>query len=374
MTDSSAVRKIIHIDMDAFYASVEQRDEPAYRGKPLVVGGTPQGRGVVAAASYEARRYGIRSAMSAYSALKACPHLIMVRPRFEVYKAISQQIRAIFEEYTDIVEPLSLDEAYLDVTVNKKGIQSATLIAQEIKNKIRKVTGLNASAGISYNKFLAKLASDADKPNGFCLITPEGAEAFLENLPIGSFYGIGQKTAPRLIAMGIKTGADLKSLSELQMQELFGKSGSFYYQLVRGVDHREVETDWVRKSVGSENTFASDLDDPDEMLAELRPLAEEVLGWMTRNNNFGRTLTLKVKYADFVSVTRSKTLLQPPKTLEAIMDIVTELLEKTEAGPRKVRLLGVSFSGLDLALEEAARNRVVKHPPVQQLQLALAAV
>lgn len=340
-------RKIIHIDMDAFYASVEQRDHPEYRGKPVAVGGQPERRGVVAAASYEARRYGVRSAMSSYKALQLCPQLVFLYPRFEAYKEVSQQIRAIFAEYTDLIEPLSLDEAYLDVTENKKGMASATHIAQAIKQRILEDTGLTASAGVSYNKFLAKVASDYQKPNGLYVITPAQAEKFIAQLPIGQFYGIGAKTAPKLKAMGIHTGADLKTLSQPQMEDLFGKSATFYTQLLHGQDDRPVETDWVRKSVGSENTFPQDLSDPEVMLDELRPLAEEVFSWMERHQTYGRTLTLKVKYSNFQQITRSRTVEHPFKTIEMIMQWLETLLNQTEAATRPVRLLGLSLSNLE---------------------------
>jgi DNA polymerase-4 len=340
------MRKIIHIDMDAFYASVEQRDHPEYRGRPVAVGGSPESRGVVSAASYEARKYGIHSAMSSYKALRLCPHLIFLPHRFEVYKAVSRQIRGIFADYTDLIEPLSLDEAYLDVTENKKGIASATEIARIIKRRIWEETGLTASAGVSYNKFLAKVASDYRKPDGLFVITPAEAERFIEELPIEQFYGIGAKTAPRLKAMGIFNGRSLKSLTQEQLRSIFGKAGDFYYRLVRGQDDRPVETDWVRKSIGAENTFPKDLSDPEEMLAELKPLAQEVLDWMDRHQTYGRTLTLKVKYADFQQVTRSRTLEQSFDRLELIMEWLEKLLGNTDAKTRPVRLLGLSMSNL----------------------------
>ena len=343
----SRERKIIHIDMDAFYASVEQRDFPEYRGKPLAVGGLPEKRGVVATASYEARPYGIHSAMSSFRALKLCPHLIFVMPRFEAYKTVSMQIRRIFADYTDLIEPLSLDEAYLDVSENKVGNPSATRIAAEIRVRIREETGLTASAGVSYNKFLAKVASDMNKPDGLTVITPQQAADFIAQLPIGRFYGIGRKTEPRLKALGIHTGGDLRNLSQEEMAQVFGRSAGFYYQLARGYDDRPVETSWVRKSVGSETTFEQDLENIDDMLVALEPLAQEVLDWMERRNTYGRTLTLKVKYADFQQVTRSKTVEKPLRTVEAMMRLATALLATTEAGPRKVRLLGLSMAKLE---------------------------
>lgn len=339
--------------MDAFYASVEQRDHPEYKGKAIAVGGLPEHRGVIATASYEARQYGIHSAMSSYKALKLCPHLTILEPRFDAYKDVSRHIRSIFADYTDLIEPLSLDEAYLDVTHNPDYQGSATRIACEIKQRIRTETGLTASAGVSYNKFLAKVASDINKPDGLFVITPEKAQAFIDQLPIGRFYGIGKKTEPRLKELGIYTGADLKALSEETMERLFGSSAEFYYQLARGQDDRPVETEWIRKSVGAENTFSQDLDDPQAMLAALEPLAAEVLAWMDRNNTYGRTLTLKVKYADFQSITRSKTVAEPLTNLDAIMALLASLLQQTEAGARKVRLLGMSIAKLSAPNDEA---------------------
>jgi DNA polymerase-4 len=339
-------RKLIHIDMDAFYASVEQRDFPQYRDLPLAVGGSTAQRGVIATASYEARAFGVKSAMSSYKALKICPSLILVPCRFEAYTKVSDQIRAIFADYTDLVEPLSLDEAYLDVTENRKNSPSATLIAYEIKQRILAETGLTASAGVSYNKFLAKVASDFNKPNGLCVIQPHQAQAFINQLPIGQFYGIGKKTEPRLKAMGIYTGADLRALPEQTLQALFGRSANFYYQLARGQDHRAVETNWVRKSVGAENTFSQDISDKTRLMTELRLLAEEVMDWMIRHHTFGRTLTLKVKYADFKQITRSRTEPEAFREMETMMKSLNQLLHLTEAGAKPVRLLGLSLSKL----------------------------
>ena len=284
--------------------------------------------------------------MCAYRALKLCPHLTIVPGRFDAYKEVSRKIREIFADYTDLIEPLSLDEAYLDVTHNKKGMASATLLAYEIKQRILNETGLTASAGVSYNKFLAKVASDFNKPNGLCVIPPHKAADFIEKLPIGRFYGIGAKTEPRLKALGIHTGADLKALPQADMEKLFGRSAGFYYNLARGHDDRPVETDWIRKSVGSENTFVEDLSERQAMLSALRPLTQEVLDWMHRNRTYGRTLTLKVKYDDFQQVTRSKTETTTFRDTDSMMQTLARLLDLTEAGPRKVRLLGVSISKL----------------------------
>ncbi len=343
----STIRKIIHIDMDAFFASVEQRDEPAYRGKPLVVGGSPDSRGVVAAASYEARRFGIHSAMPSRTAAQRCPQLIFVRPRFDVYKAVSQQIREIFFEYTDLVEPLSLDEAYLDVTTNKRGLPSATLIAREIKERILEETQLTASAGVSINKFLAKTASGMKKPNGLFLITPDKAEAFVETLAIEDFYGIGKVTAEKMRGLGIFTGADLKKWSEEELFRKFGKTGRYYYKIARGQDDRIVEPNRISKSIGAEESFAVDLVQRRDMLSALAEIATTVEKRLGESRNGGRTVTLKVKYADYKQVTRSKTFLESVKDAEQLLDIATELLDSTEADKKKVRLLGISLSNLD---------------------------
>ena len=304
--DEDRQRKIIHVDMDAFYASVEQRDNPELRGKPVAVGGSRE-RGVVAAASYEARKFGVRSAMPSVTAKRQCPDLIFVKPRFEVYKAVSQQIREIFAEHTPIIEPLSLDEAYLDVTENLQGIPLARDVALAIRAKIKEVTGLNASAGISYNKFLAKLASDHRKPNGQYVITPEMGPAFVETLPVGKFHGIGPATSAKMNSLGLYTGLDMRNQSLEFMQANFGKAGSYYYWISRGVDNREVRADRIRKSVGAENTFSSDLTEFDAMLAELQPLIDKVWRHCEDKGARGRTVTLKVKFADFELISRSRT-------------------------------------------------------------------
>ncbi|MDX2305204.1 MAG: DNA polymerase IV [Microscillaceae bacterium] len=339
-------RKIIHIDMDAFYASVEQRDFPEYQGKPLVVGGSSD-RGVVAAASYEARKYGIYSAMSSKIAARKCPHLIFVKPRFEVYKEVSYQIREIFYEYTDLIEPLSLDEAYLDVTENKKGMKSATIIARELKEKIKTQTKLTASAGISINKFLAKIASDFDKPDGLFLIPPEKAEEFVLKLPIAKFHGIGKVTARKMETLGIFTGADLKKWTQEDLIKNFGKVGNFYYYIARGIDHRAVNPHRIRKSIGAENTFAEDLTSASVMLIELERIASEVLKRMQKSKQYGRTLTLKVKYADFKQVTRSKTIPSIIQDMNTFKRLYTELLYTLELGQIYVRLLGLQISNLE---------------------------
>ncbi|MEO0407467.1 MAG: DNA polymerase IV, partial [Cyanobacteria bacterium P01_A01_bin.135] len=303
----TGLRKIIHVDMDAFYASVEQRDFPQYRGQPIVVGGRPEQRGAVAAASYEARRYGIHSAMSSRAARQRCPQLVFVRPRFEVYRAVSAQIRQVFHRYTDLVEPLSLDEAYLDVTQNRRGIASATVIAREIKQAIWRETHLTASAGVSVNKFLAKMASGQQKPDGLCLIAPEQAAEFVAALLIEKFHGVGTVTAGKMKALGIHSGADLRQWPEEKLVETFGKVGRYYYRVARGEDQRPVNPNRIRKSIGAERSFAADLRNWEEMVAALETIAAEVVNRMARHQRYGYTLTLKVKYANYQQVTRAQT-------------------------------------------------------------------
>ncbi|MDR1022503.1 MAG: DNA polymerase IV [Prevotellaceae bacterium] len=339
----STPRKIIHIDMDAFYASVEQRDNEAYRGKPLAVG-YPELRGVVAAASYEARAYGVHSAMPSVTAKKRCPHLIFVTPRFDVYHAISMQLRAIFFAYTDLVEPLSLDEAYLDVTVNHKNIPSATIIAREIQRKIYEETGLRASAGVSYNKFLAKVASDYKKPNGFFVILPQEAEKFIETLKIEQFFGVGRVTAQRMNACGIFTGLDLKKRSEAELVRIFGKAGRTFYENARGIDLREVKPNRITKSVSAENTFLSDKDSPVLLSVELYHLANEVIQRMKEEEFYGKTITVKVKYADFKTITRSKTFPNRVTNFKFLWSAAREILKQVDLSQQKVRLLGLGVS------------------------------
>jgi len=333
--------------MDAFYAAVEQRDRPELQGRPVVVGGAPDKRGVVATASYEARRYGLHSAMPAATARRLCPHAVFLRPRFEVYRQISRQIRDIFQRYTEQVEPLSLDEAYLDVSDCELLHNSASLIAQEVQRVIRQETRLTASAGVSYNKFLAKIASEVNKPGGFYLITPEQGPSFAAALPIGKFHGIGKKTEAKMQQLGIHTGADLKTWPLERLLQTFGKVGSYYYAIARGVDERPVVSERVYKSIGSETTFVQDLDDVDAMLQQLRDLAAEVMSTVQQRRLRPHTVTLKVKYADFQQVTRSQTVNQPLLALQDIAAWLPELLQRTEAGPRKVRLLGVSVSNFE---------------------------
>lgn len=341
----ATTRKIIHIDMDAFYASVEQRDNPDLRGKPVAVGGSAE-RGVVAAASYEARKFGVRSAMPSVTARRRCPHLIFVKPRFEVYKAISRQIRDIFAEHTPIIEPLSLDEAYLDVTENLQGIALARDVALRIREKIKTETGLNASAGISYNKFLAKLASDHRKPNGQYVISPEMGAAFVETLPVGKFHGIGPATSAKFNALGIYNGLDIRNQSLDFLQHHFGKSGAYYYWISRGVDDRPVRANRIRKSAGAENTFSSDLTEFDAMVAELQPLVDKVWRHCEATGNRGRTVTLKVKFSDFEIITRARSVSAPVANRDDLERLAVELLQAEMPLPKSVRLLGVSLSSL----------------------------
>jgi DNA polymerase-4 len=331
--------------MDAFYASVEQRDNPRLKGKPVIVGGDPRSRGVVAACSYEARRFGVHSAMACATAYRLCPQAIFIRPRFDVYRAVSHQIREIFFQYTDLVEPLSLDEAFLDVTENKPDVASATQIAQQIRRRIFQATGgLTASAGVSFNKFLAKVASDFNKPDGITVITPDQAPAFIDHLPVRKFFGVGKVTEKRMHNLGIKTGADLKHFTLEDLIQHFGKAGSYYYHIAHGEDSRPVEPDRIRKSYGKETTLEADIDDRNQMLAILDELAGKVVEGLRREDRQGLTLTLKIKYQDFQTVTRSVTLPEPVANTASIMDHITKLLANTDAGIKKVRLLGISVS------------------------------
>ena len=338
-------RKIIHVDMDAFYASVEQRDHPQWRGKPLAVGGASR-RGVVAAASYEARAFGVYSAMPSVTATRKCPDLIFAPPRFQVYKDVSAQIHAIFHRFTDLVEPLSLDEAYLDVTHNKPGLTSATDCAVAIKRLIKQHTGLTASAGISVNKFLAKVASDLDKPDGLTVIKPTQVQAFIDQLPIERFFGVGKVTAKRMQALGITNGLTLRQWSEADLVQQFGKSGHYYYQVSRGQDDRPVESSRVRKSIGAECTFREDLVSLPDVEEQLWHIAEEVGERMRRADRLGRTITLKIKYADFHQVTRARTpgglFADADSLFEAIKPVMTQ---EFKSGDR-IRLLGITVSNL----------------------------
>jgi len=338
-------RKIIHIDMDAFYASVEQRDHPELKGKPVAVGGSSM-RGVVASASYEARQYGVRSAIPSVTAKRLCPQLVFVKSRFDIYREVSHQIREIFFEYTDLVEPLSLDEAYLDVTDPKKGPASATLIAEQIRKRIESTTGLTASAGVSFNKFLAKVASDVNKPNGMKVITPDEALPFLEKMPIQAFHGIGKVTAEKMKRMGIYDGAGLKKFSELELVRRFGKVGRHYYRIVRAEDNRPVNPNRIRKSIGAERTYREDIADQQQMEDKLTYLCEVVHAYMDKADNYGRTVTIKAKMPDFKVITRSKTFSTEVRRLENLVSITHELLKENRDDIPSVRLLGVSVSNL----------------------------
>lgn len=350
MSDDNSHRKIIHVDMDAFYASVEQMDNPELRGKPLAVGGS-EIRGVVSAASYEARKFGVRSAMSGVQAKRNCPELLFVPPRFDRYKEISQKIRKIFFEYTDLVEPLSLDEAYLDVTQNKKGNPSASLIAQEIRKRIFDEVGLTASAGISVNKFVAKIASDYNKPNGQKTINPEEVETFLENLDIKKFYGIGKVTAEKMYQHGIFTGKDLKSKTFEYLEEHFGKSGASYYAIVRGIHNSEVKPNRITKSVATEHTFDENLTSEIFMLERLERISSELEKRLKKHSISGKTVTLKIKYSDFTLQTRSKTLPYFIADKGLLLETAKELLYQ-ERMKNSVRLLGISLSNLNTEIKK----------------------
>ncbi|UFH56315.1 DNA polymerase IV [Spirosoma sp. KNUC1025] len=338
-------RKIIHIDMDAFYASVEQRDNPDLRGKPVAVGGAGL-RGVVAAASYEARRFGVRSAMASSMAVRKCPNLMFVKPRFEVYKEVSRQIRCIFEQYTLLIEPLSLDEAYLDVTENLANHSSATQTALAIKDQIRQETGLTASAGVSYNKFLAKLASDYNKPDGLYVIKPHQGLAFVESLNVEQFHGIGRVTAARMNELGIFTGLDLRHRTEAFLTQTFGKVGHHYYLIARAIDPRPVTPNRIRKSVGAETTFEQDLQEHSALIEAITPLVDRVWDYCERMQIVGRTVTLKVKYANFNQITRSRSLIHAVPDKPGLWRILLELLESILPLSQGIRLLGVSLSSL----------------------------
>lgn len=343
--------------MDAFYASIEQRDNPEYRGKPIAVGGSPQGRGgVVATASYEARKFGVRSAMPSKRAVQLCPDIIFVRPRFEVYKEVSGKIRAIFHRYTDIIEPLSLDEAFLDVTEDKQAIGSAIEIATMIKQAIKDELHLTASAGISVNKFVAKIASDMQKPDGLTFIGPSRIQSFMESLEVEKFFGVGKVTAAKMKAMGLHTGADLKRLTEEELMKHFGKTGRFFYKIVRGQDDREVQPHRETKSVGAEDTFAYDLTELDEMYVELDKLAVTVSKRLNHYALKGRTITVKVKYSDFRIITRSQSFLHGVSDEETITTAAKQLLAAADLNNKKVRLLGISLSNFGEVIVREKRD------------------
>jgi len=339
-------RKIIHVDMDAFYASVEQRDRPQLKGKPVIVGGMPNSRGVVAACSYEARQFGIHSAMPSAHAFRLCPKSIFLAPRFDAYQAVSKQIHQIFKEYTDLIEPLSLDEAFLDVTHNKKDIQYATTMAKLIRKDIYEKTGLTASAGVSYNKFLAKIASDNNKPDGMTIVTPDDADQFIQQLPIGRFFGVGKVTERRMHSLGIFNGADLKKFTQTELTVHFGKAGSFFYDIVRGIDNRPVVSFRRRKSIGKETTLVEDINDHNQIMEILKSLTHKVAEQLQQKHLFARTMTVKVKYFNFKQVTRTITLKKVTNDAEEMINNIPSLLSSTQAGQKKVRLLGVSVANL----------------------------
>jgi DNA polymerase-4 len=340
------LRKIIHIDMDAFYASVEQRDDPTLRGQPVAVG-SAQARGVVAAASYEARAFGVRSAMASVTALRRCPSLVFVPPRFDVYRAVSQQIRAIFADYTDLIEPLSLDEAYLDVTEDRCAIGSATAIAAEIRARIKADTGLTASAGVSYNKFIAKLSSDQNKPDGMCVIKPAQGPAFVAALPVKRFHGVGPVTAAKMESLGILTGADLRDRSLEELTRYFGSSAGYFHRAAHGEDDRPVQPDRPLKSVGAERTFDSDLTEEADLLMALEPVIDAAWTRIARAGASGRTLTLKAKFADFRLVARSRTVVTPLFDRLQIAETGRGLLRSILPVNQGIRLLGLTLSGLN---------------------------
>ncbi len=354
-------RKIIHVDMDAFFASVEQRDRPELRGRPVIVGGAPHSRGVVAACSYEARAYGIHSAMPSVRAHQLCPQAVFLRPRMPRYQEVSRQIMDLFRQYTPLVEPLSVDEAFLDVTANRLGEPSATRIATAIRAAIRETTGLTASAGVSFNKFLAKIASSHRKPDGLTVIPPDQAQEFIAALPIGTFYGVGRVTEQRMHDEGIHTGGDLLRYSRQELTALFGKAGRFFYDMARGIDERPVEPVRVRKSIGSETTLATDILDFVRVSAVLYEQAQEVARILAQKKTGGRTLTLKVRYSDFTTITRSCTTPQGFFCASDILAQLPRLLAATEAGRRKIRLLGVTVANLCTA-EEARLRRIRQLP------------
>ena len=346
------VRKIIHVDMDAFYASVEQRDDPALKGKPVAVG-YAAARGVVAAASYEARKFGVRSALPSVTALRRCPELVFVKPRFDVYRSVSKQIHAIFADYTPIIQPLSLDEAYLDVTANLRGIETAWATAKEIRARILEETGLTASAGISYNKFLAKLASDQRKPNGQFAVTPEMGAAWVETLPVKRFHGVGPVTARKMQGLGIETGADLRAKSIEFLRAHFGSSAEWYHAIARGEDDRPVDAERIRKSSGSETTFDRDLTENAEIEAGVLEMAEDVWAWCEKAQEFGRTVTVKVKYGDFQIITRSRSLTAGlVDRREALRDMSLSLIRSVLPTPKGIRLVGVTVSNFEERLGE----------------------
>ncbi len=343
--------------MDAFYASVEQRDNPELRGKPIAVGGGSD-RGVTTTASYEARKFGVKSAMPGYKAKQLCPSIIFVKPRFEAYKEVSNHVRSIFSDYTDLIEPLSLDEAFLDVTDNKKDIPYAMEVAQEIMNRVCDEVHITCSAGVSYCKFLAKVASDYRKPNGMTVIRPSQAEVFLEALPIEKFFGVGKVTARKMNQMNIFTGADLKKFSKIELAQNFGKAGTFYYNIVRGWDDRPVNNNRVRKSIGVERTFRNDLSSKQEIETVINEIADKFFLRLQKNNNYGRTITLKLKSSDFKIITRSRSRNYHVKDYKEIQSIAQQLFEENEKSVDKIRLIGLTASNLEKESSDADSSQL----------------
>ena len=353
---AQSLRKIIHVDMDAFYASVEQRDNPEIRGLPVAVGGGH--RGVVAAASYEARKYGVRSAMPSVTAKRKCPELVFVKPRFDAYREVSSQIRAIFADYTELIEPLSLDEAYLDVTEDRNGLGSARAIAEDIRRRIREETGLTASAGVSYCKFIAKLASDYRKPDGLTVIRPEQGAEFVASLPVARFHGVGPVTAKKMEGLGILTGADLRAWSLPELEARFGSSGNWYYRICRGIDEREVKPDRPYKSVSAERTFDEDIADGDRLGAELERIAGYAWARVERAEVMGRTVTMKVKFGDFTIITRSRSFSECVPDQDAFAEAGRSLLESLLPVPKGIRLLGLGLHNLSERFDEPLQLRL----------------
>lgn len=349
-------RYILHIDMDAFFASVEQMDNPKYAGRPLVVGGTPEGRGVVAACSYEARKFGIHSAMSAANAVQRCPHALFVRPRKERYSEVSQQVMTIFREFSALIEPLSLDEAFLDISTNHTTMTEAAATAEQIRSTVFHEVGLTCSAGVSFNKFLAKIGSDLNKPDGLTVIREEDAASLLANLPIGKFFGVGRVTEKKMHNLGIRKGADLFRFTRQELQHFFGKAGLFFYDIVRGMDNRPVQPSRSRKSIGTETTLSTDILDMEEINDILISLSEKVERGLLKKQCHGLTVTLKIRYHDFTTITRSCTLSAPITRATQIMETIPGLLKTTNAGKTKIRLLGITVSNLCTADERKTQQ------------------
>jgi len=366
------MRKIIHIDMDAFFASVEQRDAPELKGKPVVVGGPPGSRGVVAACSYEARKFGVHSAMPSSQAVKLCADAIFIKPNFEAYREASQQIHKVLKLFTKLIEPLSLDEAYLDVTDYASRYGSATEVAQEIKQLIKNKTNLTASAGVSYNKFLAKIASDMDKPDGLYVIRPDSVQPFIDQLEIRKFFGVGKVTEKKMQSLGIYHGADLRAYSKVQLQTQFGRSGEYYYNVARGIDERPVSPSRVRKSVSKETTFNDNIVDKKIVWLKLQQITQGIEEVMESKEMVARTVTLKMRYPDFQQITRSKTTQKLIHSKEQMLDVLPELLKKTEVGKRPIRLIGVTLSNLQSKKQSSSNSEEGnKEEDSQQLGLFL---